>query len=456
MSEESPQLDLSTLDFRPSWAKDSVGSEPPRHASSPPNAPEEPYRERSGDRRGKGSFQRGKFGGKKGRRDDRRSPQREVRPLPPANPFPWLRLGFTATASAVETVVQQIRHTGKTFSLFDIARILLRNPVSYVLELSAVPPQPEGPFYLAKADESVWLSRTAAVQHLLQAKLDQFYRAEIVDVEPPKGNFTVVAVCGMSGTLLGPPNLHDYEQRVRELHRQKFGRMDFDKFRTRLTMDRSPEAIEKWRTTASKIQEYYSLKEESPEKLRSLEAVEKHFLTHHAAMEIEVLATCMIPGKPSAVALDPALVPLLSRAREEEERFPLRLAQSLSRALTQAGLRFRKSSNRTTWVSAARPRHLDATQVAISDSIRKILETIREKKVIRRPELLDILVPPPAVVEIPSAETSEKQTADSAARQAVLEELLWLTHEGYVVEFSDGRLEVVPPPTTTPAPEVTS
>jgi hypothetical protein len=183
------------------------------------------------------------------------------------------------------------------------------------------------------------------------------------------------------------------------------------------------------------------------------------------------------------------LAPLLNHARGEEERFPLRLAQSLSRALSGAGLRFYKSPNRTTFVSAARPRHLNLDEVPVSDSIKKILELIREKKSIRRPQLLDLLAPvasdpsleaaalatpeggsSPSVVPsdaIPAAEplatpaevspapvvpAAAPVPAQSPAREALVNDLLWLTHEGYVIEFADGRLESVPPPKHPPKP----
>ncbi len=538
MSEEAPLFDLSTLDFRPSWAKEEASPRPAAPASSHAGQPVPP-RPREGENRGRRDDRRGPpprrdkpFGRdrrdgpvfRKGPRDDRRGPQREEHPAPPANPFPWLRIAFTATGPAVETVVQQVRHTGKTFSLFDIARILLRNPASYILELSSAPKPPEGPFYVAGADGSVWLSCEAAARHLLRTKLDQFYRAETVDVEPPKGNFSVIAVCGMSGTLLGPPNLHDYERRVRELHRQKFGRMDFEQFRSRLRMERNPEVIEKWRGSVSKAVEYYPLEGEDAGKLEGMAAVEKHFIGHHASAQIQTVATCAVPGDPRAAVVDPALAPLLAYARDEEARFPLRLAQSLSRALSGAGLRFHKSANRTTWVSASRPRHLDLTQVVVSDSIQKILGTIREKKSIRRMQLLGILAPlpaksaaqkepasaaaeaaapaetasaaaevvaptcdtpavagiapaagsaaseqispaapettpvpeaaVPAVPEVPAGPSPQPlpppKTPEEAARQAIVEDILWLTHEGYVIEYADGRLESVPPPKHPP------
>ncbi|MBU3664742.1 MAG: hypothetical protein FGM15_02520 [Chthoniobacterales bacterium] len=457
MSEEAPLLDLSALDFRPAWAKD------PSSAPQPSPAPRE---HRPAPR---GGFKRvGKPGGQprpgRGRPHGKKfdDARREERPAPPPNPFPWLRIAFTATAPAVETVVQQVRHTGKTFGLFDIARILLRNPASYTIDLTSAPKQPEGPFWVAEADSSVWLSREAAVRHVLRKKRDEFYRAETVEVAPPKGNFPVVAVCGMSGVLLGPPNHHDFERRLRELHRERFSRMDFETFRSRLKMERDPEIVEKWRAEASKAVEYYPREGENPEKLADLAAVERHFAEHHAPALVKLVDHAAVPGDPKTTAVDAALAPLLNHARGEEERFPLRLAQSLSRALTAAGLRFYKGASRTTFVSASRPRYLDLDQTAVSDSIRKIIETIREKKSIRRAQLLGQLVPrastaPVAPAEAPadpSAPAPEAAPAADPAREAVINDLLWLTHEGYVIEYADGRLESVPPPKNPPKPAV--
>lgn len=477
MPEDAPTLDLSALDFRPAWAKD-PGSAPPLETRE--------FREARGPRRDQGGApKRGQPPGRdrqefRGPPDRKKfhGPPRDDRPPPPPppNPFPWLRIAFTATPPAVETVAQQIRHTGKTFSLFDIARILLRNPASYTIDLTSAPKQTEGPFHVVDADHSVWLKREDAVRHLLNKKRDELYRTEAVEIEPPKGNFPVVAVCGMSGLLLGPPNHHDFERKLRDLHRERFARLDFETFRARLKMERNPEVIEKWRTAASQAVEYYSREGESPEKLADLAAVERHFDTHHAAAHIKFVDLAPVPGNPKSTAVDPALAPLLNHARDEEERFPLRLAQSLSRALSGAGLRFHKAANRTTFVSASRPRHLNLEETPVSDSLRKIIETIRGKKSIRRHQLLELLAPAPAAVTpAPDAPASgaapEAAPAEAAApaavpspapavvptdpaREAVVNDLLWLTHEGYVVEYGDSRLESVPLPKNPPKPVV--
>ena len=523
MSEEAPSLDLSALDFAPAWAKQGSSSSaapevrpprPPREEREAPRHDREGRPPRTGFKRG-GPPHKGGFGKPSDRRGKFAPPQQDRRPPPPPpNPFPWLRIAFTATPPAVETVAKQVRQTGRTYSLFDIARILLRNPASFTVDLSSAPKPPEGPFHIG-ADGSVWMSQENAARHILRTRLEDFYRAETVEIEPPKGNFASIGVCGMSGTLLGPTNLHDYERRLRELHRERFSRMDFETFRSRVRMERDPEVIEKWRAAASKVTHYFPKEGENPEKLENLAAVEQHFLQNHAASQIQFVAEAKVPGDPKNARVDAALAPLLNYAKEEEERFPLKLAQSLSRALTEAGLRFHKSANKTTFVSSARPRHLNLEEVTVSDSIKKIIDLIRGKKSIRRQELLDQLAPlpssssktaPPVAAPLATSEggapapnslsspqsaspvaapssapnpSSSSETAshvavahatptggsspsgssgapevtiiplkspEEAAREAVTQDLLWLTHEGYVTEYADTRLESVPPP----------
>ena len=56
--------------------------------------------------------------------------------------------------------------------------------------------------------------------------------------DPPKGAFTCVAKCGLTGELLGPPNLHGYDARIREMLRTRFPDMDEAHYRSRIEMVR--------------------------------------------------------------------------------------------------------------------------------------------------------------------------------------------------------------------------
>ena len=50
--------------------------------------------------------------------------------------------------------------------------------------------------------------------HVLKKHFTTFYQAERTATEPPKGKYTFVAQCGLSGVILGPPNHHDYQNPV--------------------------------------------------------------------------------------------------------------------------------------------------------------------------------------------------------------------------------------------------
>ncbi len=119
--------------------------------------------------------------------------------------------------------------------------------------------------YFCEADGSLWASRDEAVNHLLNSKaIDTFYDVEIVEVEAPAGNFSVVAVCGMSGKILGPPNHHEYQASVTRLHAERFSHMPIERFKSRITMESGEEAIEKWKEQVSRVK-HYRVKSEEPE-----------------------------------------------------------------------------------------------------------------------------------------------------------------------------------------------
>ena len=61
-----------------------------------------------------------------------------------------------------------------------------------------------------------------------------FYSSEKIPTDPPKGVYTCVAQCGISGTILGPPNYHDYQNQLRKLHAERFARMPFEMYKSRV------------------------------------------------------------------------------------------------------------------------------------------------------------------------------------------------------------------------------
>lgn len=111
--------------------------------------------------------------------------------------------------------------------------------------------------YQCLADASLWLSREEAIQHVLSGPaLEHFYTAEDVSVDPPAGNFSVIAVCGMSGVILGPPNHHEYQRNIARLHRERFSDMSIERYKSRIRMESGEEILEKWKEQVSRVRQY--------------------------------------------------------------------------------------------------------------------------------------------------------------------------------------------------------
>ena len=175
----------------------------------------------------------------------------ERRPEPATKPLleGW-NLQLIPEAPAIEGIAKQIRSRAKAYPLFELARLIVQLSDRYSVKLAA-DPEKTAELFRAKLDDSLWTSRKEAVNHLLSKHLGKFYRSTSVTTEAPKGAFAVVAQCGMSGILLGPPNHHEYTTRLIALHSSRFKNMPFEIYKSRIRMMRDEALIEQWKTEQS-------------------------------------------------------------------------------------------------------------------------------------------------------------------------------------------------------------
>ena len=159
------------------------------------------------------------------------------------------------TRAAVVGLAKLIRQSLRAYPLADLAKVILRERDRYQVRFRSEKGGPH--LYYCKTDGSLWVSRDEAVSHLLNSKtIESFYEVEIVETEAPTGNFSVVAVCGMSGKVLGPPNHHEYQASVARLHAERFSNMPIERFKSRITMESGEEVIEKWKKQFSRTKHY--------------------------------------------------------------------------------------------------------------------------------------------------------------------------------------------------------
>jgi hypothetical protein len=596
MSDDSKApADLSSLGtdltemFRPSWTKEggqpadtsrlaaSFGDEEgdrPRHAGRGPRRDDRsgrdrgPRPERSGGDRDRGPRRdgrggpRGRDGGRRDQRGPRRHEERETREpaAPPAALEGW-KLDLIPEPVAIEGIAKQVRSRAKAYPLFELSRLILKLSDRYSVRLTPLSEETHG-LFRAKLDGSLWNSRKEAVDHLLSEHLGKFYRRTTVATEPPKGAFTVVAQCGMSGVLLGPPNHHEYTSKVIALHGSKFRNMPFEVFKSRIKMVRDEALIEQWKseqstktvytpvvpgeeeqvtpaavaenepiaevtavetpvssestetTTEASLptEETASITEETaPEAAApteeaapaetesapsegeatepseepatdsssettglSFEQITTDFLTNHADNEIEPASGVLtVSGRVALHGSTKLLRELLLRHLRELDRFPLTLAQAVGKELTSQGLQLFKSHKKIIHVSMARPRYLDRQTTPISENFKAVLEYLEAHPNQRRDKQWNALLAirtgiplrPAKTEPFEVAQTEETEAAAPANspstpvisdeevtkhEQALGADLLWLLHQGHVIDFAMGNLQAATPPKPQP------
>lgn len=513
-------LNLETL-FQPAWAQGKTeenrfekftgneGVKPERRFSNKPGERRGPRRERGdrgdrGDRRG-GPSRGGKFGDRKGgfRGGDRRDARRE-RPEPAA-PLPDVAVAFLPEEKGVEQLARQIKMTGRAYSLFQIANLILQKADRYSVELKPKK-KTDGTMeslFVCALDDSPWTSEDEAIAHVLKNHFATFYQSEKIPTDPPKGVYTFVAQCGMSGAILGPPNYHDYQNQLRKLHAEKFSRMPFEVFKSRVKIVKDEAVVKKWIEEQSFKTEYTCLNVPEPLKLASMEEVEKHFRATHKDSIIKPVESHIVAGQPSRSLRCSGLQRLIRQEWEHQRRFPLPVATKLSQQFAQHGLQFFKVNKTVTHVSVARPQFLDIENSPVSDGIKRIVQYVNENARCTRKQLIEALAPTPKTAPAPapeakpaeetptpaapapegetaSAPAAEGETADAATAPAaegepaatpapvaekpaqapapeatpeqteVMVDLHWLIHQGAVLEFADGHMETAKKPAPKP------
>jgi hypothetical protein len=473
-------LNLENL-FQPAWAQEKTGSNrfekftgneggrPERPFSGKPGERRAPRRDAAGgERRGGPSRGDSRSGDRKGgdfrdagRRDDRR----EERPAPPA-PLPELNVAFIPEERGVEQLARQIKMTGRAYPLFQIALLILQKAERYSVQLTRKKTGDAAqPLFVCALDDSPWTDEDEAVAHVLKNHFGTFYQAERTATEPPKGVYTFVAQCGLSGAILGPPNYHDYQNQLHKLHAEKFSRMPFDLFKARVKIVKDEAVVKKWVEEQSFKTEYVCLNVPEPLKLATLEDVEKHFRATHKDSIIKPVETLTVAGLPSRSLRSGGLQRLIRQEWEHQKFFPLPVATKLSQQFASHGLQFFKVNKTVTHVSVARPQFLDLETTPVSENIKRIVDFINANAKCTRRKLIETLAPSPlkpTVLEVspdvtpaPAAEAGarppEPKSPEATPEQtAIIGDLHWLIHQGHVLEFADGRMETAKKPAPRP------
>jgi hypothetical protein len=379
--------------------------------------------------------------------------------------LPEVDLMFIPDEKGVDSLSRQIKMTGRAYPLFDIAQMILQKPERHAVVFKGRK-KPDGttaqPLFVCALDDTLWLSEEEAVSHVLRKHFNTFYQTERTPTEPPKGKYTFVAQCGFSGTVLGPPNYHDYQNQLRRLHAERFSRMPFEAYKARVRIVRDEAVVKKWVEDQSFKTDFTCLNVPEPLRLGNMEAVEQHFRETHKDAIIKQVESHTLAGQNARNLRSHELARAVRVLWEDQKRFPLQIATSLSQQFAARGLQFFKVNKTVTHVCVARPHYLDLAASPVSDGVKRIVEYINAHPRCTRKTLVEALAPtppppPPAPLPVGEAAAAGQPTpapADPAQptpeQTSVIADLHWLIHQGHVIEFATGILETAKKPIPKP------
>ena len=454
MSSPTTNEDLLDLKLLPAWVNESASQtdysnfegEDPGSYEHGSRRPRERGRDRSRsgppgrERRGPQARDQRSRGPGPDRRDEKRGPgrpqdrnrrgddRREQRDRPPVQPFP-VTVRFLPHEPAFNSVIAQIKAGSVAYSVFALARLFLEKPERYDVQLVTAE---DRPLFQLGENGAVASDRAILESGAFASARDDFYTVEVIQGEPLKGNFTNVARCRLSGTLLGPTNHHNYQPQLRTLYESRFSRrMSFVDYQKAIDIVSDPAVVEEWKEQARNVTTYTAKTGEPPLTFTSAAEVERHFRQQHLPGLIRSANELTIGGVVSRRLPDRALGRAIEEAWSSETRSPSKMMQELSTRLRQGGLNIFRHRRGMLFVSPIRARVFSHESTGVSPSINAILETVTSASGINRKILAEHLAPA-------GAEPADLERA----RLTLASDLHWLVSEGYIIEFNDGSLDL--------------
>lgn len=497
---------LSELDFGPSWADKPTKKSLVKKDESSRGASKKDNRFGDSSKRDRrssfGDNQQKRTGFKRGDKTYQNREGHSGRSRSSSHMFyePKVKVDIYPQDEAFEALIKRLRSTMRTYQLFEIVHLILEKPERYnvVVQNKAKKDEKPVPLYYSLPGYLPFESEEAAINHVLNNHLDQFFDIEEIEVEPPKGNFQMVNRCTVTGKLLGPPNDHRYQEFLQRHYTSKINGMSFDQFVSKIETLKDQESIDAWVESMKKGMRYTlkERKEGEPELLESFEAVRTFLMRNRREAIVGSGETVRFSGRDIEQLPQGTLRNAVETYIQQQIRFPLDTANNIRGRLRRHKFTiYKKGSKGISYVCAVRRKFRDSKTV-FSPSIQSLIEFIEKNPNVLASELvklhvgIDIQKQKPAKLEMgedeatdKSAEpeeakvesageenTTEVENADAEAvssddatvatdatptvelneaeknqlKQLMLD-LRWLISEGYVTEYGNGCLFAPPP-----------
>lgn len=424
-AEQSPRDDAGRVDremilelnFVPAWAR-----KPPtatRHEERPPRDGRSARPRRHDDRSPRQPYQP--------RRD--RAPSHRPRIAPDAQaqtPHHDLRIRILPAQKEISSIVRRISATKRAYPMHEIAALFINNPDACDAKIEIVESERDARLYQCRICRFASLEQETTVCHILGEHFDEFYRREEIPTDPPSGEFTCVAKCGLSGALLGPPNHHSYSGTLQEVHRTRFANMPFEEYRSRVEMVHDSELIDQWKKESATRTVFRRVGAPEDEEPAGRAQAEDLVRREHIPSLLHVARQATMPASVAQRISEHTIAGAFRAALRREKASLFALTLALRAAFRHKRLHVFKTGAGMYFAAAREPAPLNPDHAVAP--IREVLRLLQKNPGCSRKELVESLRP----------------GTDPASEEAteLLAPLAWLIDKGHIIEFFDGTLAV--------------
>ncbi len=358
-----------------------------------------------------------------------------------------------------------IKTSKRTYQLFDIAQLILEKRERMVILAKNLPDSDNivKPLFCAQPLNIPFEDEQSARNEALEYYFNEMFVSEQIEAEPPKGAFTVINKCNLSGDFLGAPNWHKYNESVREYHKSKYPKMSFDAFLATIESVKGEENVNAW-LEQMKTRTVYKLKDapEGSEIVFETSEAAKNYIAQNKSDE---LVKVYEQVRMNASNIERMPFGRIRRNFEEtinkEKRFPINTANNMRGKLRRFGFAvYKRGSKGFAFVSTIKRKFLVEGET-LSDIPQKIFDFLLLNPAIKMAEapykILGLEVPViNNTAETKISEENQQQVSEEpiapetlseeqkAQFNTIYSELSWLISEGYVVEYSDTTLQANP------------
>lgn len=368
-------------------------------------------------------------------------------------------MGFYPEDHGFNALVKAMRTSCRTYELFEIARLIVGKTERCVAVFRRRP-ESEGDrtkLAISIPDGMPFGTEEDAIHHVIGHHLEKFFDVEEIEVDPPRGSFQMVHRCPFTKELLAPPNYHRYGSIVEQHHAAKVSRMSLERFKVSLETTREPEDIQAWLDKMKKTVRYTSKPEVSDESgvFNSQEEARIYLVRVARAKMVKLVDNARIDARVVEKYPDSEAFRTMEGALEQQRRFPLETANALRGRLRRENFHiFKRGSKGITFACSVR-RKFRVSGQSFSESVEKLVNYLETNPMTPIGSLPDryLGIPIHGNQEENHEEIENLPEDKKEAIKKMAMDLRWLVTEGYVAEYSDGRLFAAPAEAKPAAPK---